>query len=331
MKLVSIWIQLVIQSSSIWLQSLKQQDVFADDLSRIFDEALYHGDEQNLTQLPSPNQLRGKVIVKTDVTKQLSDKLAELCNICQQIKFESFEKSASSDSCYHVTGFSEMEAKQIIEKSSTGIVEHSERQLNRVYPFGLRVQSGNFDPIPFWNCGLQMVALNVQTGDDHLTTNLGRFRSTGNCGFVLKPKAAIRQVVQEDMQSAPVRMSLKVRIISGQNLPKESATGDPISPYVCVQVRGHNVDDTPIHKTETVPNNGLNPFWDTTFRCSIKVPELALISFTVYNNNRPLAALAVPVLDLARGYRHVTLTTLQGIPLPVSSLFIHSSIDVYDG
>ena len=311
-------------------QSLKQQDVFADDLANILGQALYRDGAKDISQLPSPNKLQGMIIVKTDVTKQLSEKLAALCNVCQQIKFESCEKSASSDKCYHVTGFSEMEAKQIIDKSAEGIIEHSERQLCRVYPFGLRVQSGNFDPVPFWNCGLQMVALNVQTGDAHLTTNLGRFRSTGNCGYVLKPKAAIRKTVEEDLQSAPVKMSLVVRIISAQNLPKEKASSELISPHVTVQVRGHAVDDTPVHKTETVHNNGLNPFWDSTFRSSIKVPELALISFTVNNNNHMLASLAIPVLDLARGYRHVALTTPQGIPLPVSSLFIHSTIEVYE-
>ena len=312
------------------IQSLKQQDVFADDLSTIFGEAMYRGDETKVSHLPSPNELRGKIIVKTDVTKQLSDKLAALCNICQQIKFESCEKSALNDKCYHVTGFSESQAKQIIDKSATEIIDHSERQLNRVYPFGLRVQSGNFDPIPFWNSGFQMVALNVQTGDAYLTSNLGRFRSSGNCGYVLKPKAAIRRTVQEDLQSAPVKMTLKVRIISGQNLPKDSVVDEPISPYVTVQVRGHTIDDTPIHKTETVYNNGLNPFWDSTFSCSIKVPELALISFIVFNNNHMLASLAIPVQDLARGYRHVSLTTPQGIPLPVSSLYIHSTVDVFD-
>merc|ERR1711911_556656 len=93
-------------------QSLKQQDVFADDLANILGQALYRDGAKDISQLPSPNKLQGMIIVKTDVTKQLSEKLAALCNVCQQIKFESCEKSASSDKCYHVTGFSEMEAKQ---------------------------------------------------------------------------------------------------------------------------------------------------------------------------------------------------------------------------
>ena len=39
----------------------------------------------------------------------------------------------------------------------------SERQFVRTYPAGTRIDSSNYDPIPLWNHGIQMVALNVQT------------------------------------------------------------------------------------------------------------------------------------------------------------------------
>ena len=38
----------------------------------------------------------------------------------------------------------------------------SERQLVRTYPKGVRFDSSNYDPIPLWNCGMHMVALNWQ-------------------------------------------------------------------------------------------------------------------------------------------------------------------------
>ena len=35
--------------------------------------------------------------------------------------------------------------------------------LTRVYPKGQRIDSSNYDPMPMWNCGCHMVALNYQT------------------------------------------------------------------------------------------------------------------------------------------------------------------------
>ena len=35
-------------------------------------------------------------------------------------------------------------------------------QLSRVYPKGLRVNSSNYDPLSFWSCGFQLLALNYQ-------------------------------------------------------------------------------------------------------------------------------------------------------------------------
>jgi len=35
--------------------------------------------------------------------------------------------------------------------------------ITRVYPKGQRIDSSNFDPLPIWNCGCHMVAMNYQT------------------------------------------------------------------------------------------------------------------------------------------------------------------------
>ena len=44
----------------------------------------------------------------------------------------------------------------------------TERQLVRTYPKGARIDSSNYYPIPFWNHGIHMVALNYQTpGEIH--------------------------------------------------------------------------------------------------------------------------------------------------------------------
>ena len=58
--------------------------------------------------------------------------------------------------CIHITNL------------STEILACTERQFVRTYPGGSRIDSSNYDPIPLWNHGIQMVALNVQTPGKYL-------------------------------------------------------------------------------------------------------------------------------------------------------------------
>lgn len=52
---------------------------------------------------------------------------------------------------------------------------------------GLRYDSSNYNPVPYWTVGCQMVALNYQTPGLPMQLNLGKFRDNGGCGYVLKP------------------------------------------------------------------------------------------------------------------------------------------------
>ena len=52
---------------------------------------------------------------------------------------------------------------------------HTERQLMRTYPAGMRIDSSNFNPVIFWAFGIQMVALNYQTEGSLLVSHLHRY------------------------------------------------------------------------------------------------------------------------------------------------------------
>ena len=58
-------------------------------------------------------------------------------------------------------------------------VVYSKRQISRVYPKGQRMDSSNYDPLPMWNAGSQMVSLNYQTGGRCCSVSLLRFHWTG--------------------------------------------------------------------------------------------------------------------------------------------------------
>ncbi len=60
--------------------------------------------------------------------------------------------------------------------------------LLRIYPRGSRVNSSNYDPVPLWLAGCQLVALNYQAEDRPLMLNRAMFRQNGGCGYVLKPQ-----------------------------------------------------------------------------------------------------------------------------------------------
>jgi len=65
------------------------------------------------------------------------------------------------------------------------LVSHSRRHLRRVYPKGLRVTSGNQNPLTQWQSGSQIVCLNWQKYDKGTQLNEALF--VGTPGWVLKP------------------------------------------------------------------------------------------------------------------------------------------------
>ena len=123
--------------------------------------------------------------------------------------------------------------------------EYNMRQISRVYPQGKRVDSSNFDPQPMWNCGMQMVALNYQTGDRAMWLNSGRFTQNGRCGYVLKPEALrIPGFNPYDFKTfasleQPLTLKIKVRWAGGcgdkapASIPKLMASGWALVPCSC--------------------------------------------------------------------------------------------------
>jgi len=96
-------------------------------------------------------------------------------------------------------------------------VNHNKSFLTKVFPNSSRVDSSNFNPQDFWNCGCQLgitfvisintnflftlltiiffpVALNFQTPGQMMDLYDGRFRQNGGCGYVLKPSVMREEI-----------------------------------------------------------------------------------------------------------------------------------------
>lgn len=112
--------------------------------------------------------------------------------------------------------FSETRAHQAVQQKAEQFMLYNQRQLTRVYPSAYRIDSSNFNPVPYWNVGCQLgrscmrdspsllcqvilallmtlhfclsVALNYQSEGRVMQLNEAKFRVNGNCGYVLKPQ-----------------------------------------------------------------------------------------------------------------------------------------------
>jgi len=160
--------------------------------------------------------------------------------------------------------------------------------LSRVYPNAGRVDSSNFDPLPMWLAGFQLVALNYQTVDLANIMNEGKFRyNNGGCGYVLKPPP----IGHGKLGAAPSqRCTVHLRVVSGHNLPRPvgvdavlrqgKTVSSPVNPFVRVTVRGVK-SDYAVKRTKRVLDNGFNPHWDEQLDFEVGVPDVAMLVFEV--------------------------------------------------
>ncbi|XP_047518613.1 1-phosphatidylinositol 4,5-bisphosphate phosphodiesterase epsilon-1-like isoform X1 [Pieris napi] len=262
----------------------------------------------------------------------------------------SFESSESSDSqhlsghkgrclnapaihhpCYRCSSVNEAIAKKICRKHPLAIIAHTESQLVRTYPAGLRIDSSNFDPVLFWSCGVQLVALNYQTEDAAMAVNAAMFESNGCHGYVRKPRVmwdpghiAYRRFNPMDKEFDGIHAAhLTLGVISGQYVAENVYSF--YNAYVEVEMLGVPADCKKI-KTKVARKNALNPIWNETFTFKVNFPELALIRFEVYDadTNYMLSQRVIPLLCLRPGYRHVRLRSPTNQPLNMASLLIFS-------
>ncbi|CAI4232720.1 unnamed protein product [Auanema sp. JU1783] len=265
-------------------------------------------------------------IQKKEKSARIAAELSNLVVYCQAVPFD---PASVKDGCfYEMCSFVEGKLNKLIEM---GMVEFNFKQLSRVYPHGSRITSTNYNPIPMWNAGCHMVALNYQTGDKAMQLNQGKFLANGQCGYILKPDYLLNENFdpsqgQKVTTSEPIRITLQ--IIAGRHLSRKDKNKGICSPFVEVEIIGAACDDR-AHKTRTIASNGLNPVWNETFTFEIHCPELALLRFYVEDGDfvgpktDPFIGQAVfPVDSLRCGFRSVPLKNQFSEDLELSALLL---------
>ncbi|XP_072013746.1 1-phosphatidylinositol 4,5-bisphosphate phosphodiesterase gamma-1-like isoform X2 [Amphiura filiformis] len=266
---------------------------------------------------------------KMRIAKEFSD----LVVYCRSVPFR---EDNIPGNYYEMSSFPETRVERYFFKEKCKILlTYNTMQLSRTYPRGQRFDSSNYDPIPIWHLGSQMVSLNYQTPDRFMQINEGMFLLNGKCGYVLKPECMRKDsfdpydhTTVEDKE--PIHLT--ITILAARHLVK---TGRGIaSPFVEVEVIGADYDNSNKYKTQTKPENGFNPVFgegsDVGERCEFDVqnPELAFIRFVVqdedvFGDPNFLGQATYPLKAIRTGYRSVPLKNGHSDDLELATLLVH--------
>lgn len=235
--------------------------------------------------------------------------------------------------CYQCASINEASAKKLFRKHPLALIAHTQTQLMRTYPAGLRIDSSNFNPVFFWAFGIQLVALNYQTDDLPMHINTAMFEENGSCGYVCKPDVLGDQTHLMYRRFNPLEKEfdglhssqIVINIVSGQFVQQSNLQA---STYVEVEMIGIPVDCSK-RKTRVIRRNAMNPIWNDTFFFKVMFHDLAFLKFSVIDNdtNHMVSQRVIPLKCLRPGYRHVRLRSPTNQPLSLAALFVYSRVE----
>eukprot|EP00605_Chrysophyceae_sp_TOSAG23-4_P000954 GSChrysophyteH1.ASY1.ANO1.1054.1 assembled CDS len=317
--------------------SAQQQEVQVRIMKDTFKGKLLEAQaEGTMQELPSPEELKGRIILKgkrshqeTDAnTRDEEDEEAELeaiqemrrqsigfsnmgkfrdaVNISEVTflgtgKVAKFDESSLALPCDVMCSYSETTTSTNLQSDLTTArwILHNRSHLSRIYPKGTRIDSSNYIPTPAWAAGAQLVALNYQTGDDGIP---------------------------------PIRLQL--HIFGGAQLPKPGGAnhGEVVDPFLFMDVTGKGDDNSKL-STETISNNGFNPIWDELVSFDIRYPDVAMLNIKCMDQdsmrNEFIGFASYPITSLREGVRVMPIRDRDGTTdgdFHFSKLFVNISI-----
>lgn len=231
------------------IQTPSMQNIFeigfkSHDLALEWDKAIKEA-AQLASQLETQRRKKER---NARVAKEMSDLI---------IYFRSVPFKEKNWVFYEMSSFPETKAdKYFIQQYSQVCLKYHRNQISRVYPKGQRLDSSNFNPIPFWNVGSQMIALNYQTPDKPMQLNQAKFRDNGACGYILKPRFMLTDRFDPCDPTTLTNVTKKIvtiRIIGARHLCKSGRNVN--SSLVEIEILGGNFDAGVKHRTKAVGKN----------------------------------------------------------------------------
>uniref|UniRef100_A0A8C1ZUE3 1-phosphatidylinositol 4,5-bisphosphate phosphodiesterase gamma n=1 Tax=Cyprinus carpio TaxID=7962 RepID=A0A8C1ZUE3_CYPCA len=253
---------------------------------------------------------------------------------CTHINLLSLTEIGTERACFRdMSSFPETKAEKYVNRiKGKKFLQYNRLQLSRIYPRGQRLDSSNYDPLPMWLCGSQLVALNFQTADKPMQMNQALFMLNGRSGYVLQPS-----IMRDDTFDPFDRHSLRavepitlcIEVLGARHLPKHGR--GIVCPLIEIEVCGAEYDNAK-QRTDSEADNGLNPTWPRKpFRFTVCNPSFAFLRFVVYeidmfNDQNFLAQATFPINCLKTGYRSVPLKNSYSEDLELASLLVHMDI-----
>uniref|UniRef100_A0A8C3CM46 Phosphoinositide phospholipase C n=1 Tax=Cairina moschata TaxID=8855 RepID=A0A8C3CM46_CAIMO len=281
-------------------------------------------EEERLQERSSQRSLQEIQPLQAKDASQVAPELSAVVVYCQAVPFPGLAQALQHPRPCEMSSFSERKARRLIKEAGPAFVRYNARQLSRVYPLGLKMNSSNYNPQEMWNAGCQLVALNFQTPGYEMDLNAGRFLGNGCCGYVLKPP-----FLRSPHVEGPHCLVLHIRVITAQQLPKlnQEKRSSIVDPFVRVEIHGVPADCSK-QQTGYRSNNGFNPRWEETLTFQLQAPELALVRFVVEDHdstscNDFVGQFTLPLASMREGYRHIHLLSKDGASLSPATLFVH--------
>jgi phosphatidylinositol phospholipase C delta len=265
-----------------------------------------------------------------------SQSLLDLLLYTEGVKYQGFTKLVEY-SPHQQFSVSERTGSKIIRENKGDWIKHNFTHISRVYPKGFRLGSSNYNPVPFWAAGNQIVALNWQTiGESYLpepcyalsagahaldeATKLNHALFADSQGYVLKPPA-LRSKLQEPVK----RHRIRLQVISAQRLPISSDL------FVEARISHGDAEVPPPKRTDVIKGKALNPIWDhqLCFEIDTTASMLALTFLHLEIKNKSLLAQwARPITMAPRGYHHLPLYDPLFSRYVFATLFVRIDVDV---
>ncbi|PWW79283.1 PLC-like phosphodiesterase [Tuber magnatum] len=330
----------------------EQQEKIVKIMREQWGDMLVQGIEpEDVENLPSPLELRRKIIVKAKYLPPPPPKATHVDLTAPRVPSPAVADSSSSES-------SDSELEEMAKKANKqkpprakvtralaalGIYcsshhfpshaaqpfteEPTSRIPNHVYSFSEKLPDASLPlrppffvlkrgPHEFWQRGVQLVALNWQKCDEGMMLNEGMFAGEG--GYVLKPESYRPggKGIHEDKRS----LDLTIETIAAANIPLPEKSDSPkrFEPYVKIEV--HTEAATGLKK-KTKAKRGIECAWNEKLEfkgIAGIVEKLTFVRFKIHDEEfgrDDLAAWACIRLDrLQEGYRFVNLINNEGEP-----------------
>ncbi|KAF4441154.1 1-phosphatidylinositol-45-bisphosphate phosphodiesterase 1 [Fusarium acutatum] len=296
-----------------------QRDIMARTMLEIFRSSLVVEPLDATSQkLPSPDQLRGKILLKVKITQDpgpLQESLApEYLNLDgpreddeddepQDLPGDLLQSLAIYGASRRLPKGAQFDTHRnfIYSVSERNFKKHTKedrsiqlagtQHLVRVYPDPNRVDSSNFDPLQCWRHGVQMAALNCQTDDLYMSLNQAMFH--GSSGYVLKASPQ------------PTQIRLQIDVLLAQGL-KVSIGNGPV--YVKIKLMAPGAAEQKA-RTASVLVQDSNAAFDESLEMLMETnyPHLTFLHWSVktMSNGRsmPITSGIAKPDNLREGYR----------------------------